>query len=113
MRRRPDQSAQVRLTLASLFDGAPGASSDAAAPQTDANHPNADEDAHARTWAALQSLPGPLKKILLLREVEGLQMGEVARRLGLSRRAAERRWARAIMLMTERLAKTELRRGSK
>ena len=35
-------------------------------------------------------------------------MGEVARRLGLSRQAAEQRWTRAIVLMTERLAEMEL-----
>jgi DNA-directed RNA polymerase specialized sigma24 family protein len=64
----------------------------------------ADKDAHARTLAALQSLPAPLGKILLLREVEGLPIGEVAGRLGLSRVVAERRWARAIVLMSERLA---------
>jgi DNA-directed RNA polymerase specialized sigma24 family protein len=64
-----------------------------------------DEDTHARTLAALQSLPAPLRKILQLREIELLPMGEVARRLGLSRQAAERRWTRAIVLMTERLAK--------
>jgi len=69
-----------------------------------------DEDTHARTLTALQSLPAPLRKILQLREVEGLPMGEVARRLGLSRQAAERRWTRAIVLMTERLAKTKVGR---
>jgi DNA-directed RNA polymerase specialized sigma24 family protein len=69
---------------------------------------DADEDAQARTWAALQSLPGRFRKILLLREVEGLAMGEVARRLGLSRGAAERRWARAVVLMAERLGEGEL-----
>jgi RNA polymerase sigma factor CnrH len=72
-----------------------------------------DEDAHARTLAALQSLPAPLRKILQLREVEGLQMEEVARRLGLSRQAAERRWTRAIVLMAERLEKTELSRDGR
>jgi DNA-directed RNA polymerase specialized sigma24 family protein len=71
-----------------------------------------DEDADARTWAALQSLPGPLRKILLLREVEGLAMGEAASRLGLSRAAAERRWARAIVLMAERLAEMKVERTS-
>jgi DNA-directed RNA polymerase specialized sigma24 family protein len=60
-------------------------------------------DAQVRTLAALRSLPGRFRKILLLREVEGLAMGEVARRLGLSRGAAERRWARAVVLMSERL----------
>jgi DNA-directed RNA polymerase specialized sigma24 family protein len=64
------------------------------------------EDAQARTRAALESLPARFRRILLLREVEGLAMGEVARRLGLSRVAAERRWARAIVLMSERLAKS-------
>ena len=34
-------------------------------------------------------------------------MGEAARRLGLSRAVAERRWMRAIVLMTERLEKAE------
>jgi RNA polymerase sigma factor (sigma-70 family) len=63
------------------------------------------DDAHTRTRAALQSLPAALRRILILREVEGLPMDEVARRLGLSRAAAERRWARAIVLLTERLAK--------
>ena len=70
------------------------------------NH-DADEDAHARTRAALQSLPAALRRILILREVEGLPMEEAARRLGLSRAAAERRWARAIVLVTERLAEME------
>jgi DNA-directed RNA polymerase specialized sigma24 family protein len=68
---------------------------------------DADEDAEARTLAALRSLPAGLRKILVLREVEGLAMGEAARRLGLSRRAAERRWMRAIVLMSERLADVE------
>jgi len=66
-----------------------------------------DEDRHARTWAVLQSLPARLRRILVLREVEGLPMGEAARRLGLSRAVAERRWMRAIVLMTERLEKAE------
>jgi DNA-directed RNA polymerase specialized sigma24 family protein len=65
------------------------------------------EDRHARTLAALQSLPARFRKILVLREVEGLAMGEAARRLGLSRHAAERRWARAVVLMSKRLAKVE------
>jgi RNA polymerase sigma factor (sigma-70 family) len=69
-----------------------------------------DEDAHARTLVALQSLPAPLRKILQLREVEGLPMEEAARRLGLSRQAAERRWTRAIVLMTKRLEKIEVGR---
>jgi DNA-directed RNA polymerase specialized sigma24 family protein len=64
-------------------------------------------DEHARTLTALQSLPGRLRKILVLREVEGLAMGEAARRLGVSRRAAERRWMRAVVLMAERLAEME------
>jgi DNA-directed RNA polymerase specialized sigma24 family protein len=68
---------------------------------------SAGEDAQARTLAALRSLPGRFRKILVLREVEGLAMGEVARRLGLSRGAAERRWARAIVLMSERLGERE------
>jgi DNA-directed RNA polymerase specialized sigma24 family protein len=66
-----------------------------------------DEDAHARTLAALRSLPAPLRKMLVLREVEGLSMEAVATRLGLSRVAAERRWMRAIVLMAERLAEME------
>jgi DNA-directed RNA polymerase specialized sigma24 family protein len=103
MRRRPDQSDQVQQTLASLFDE--GASRDVAASQTGA--PDADIGAQARTVAVLRRLPSRFKKILLLREVERLPMEEVARRLGLSRRAAERRWARAIVLMSERLAKKE------
>jgi RNA polymerase sigma factor (sigma-70 family) len=110
MRRRPDQLAQVQQTLASLLDG--GASGDAAAPRTDANRPDADEDVAARTRAALQSLPARFRKILVLREVEGRPMEEVARRLGLSRQAAERRWTRAIVLMTERL-ETKPRRSSR
>jgi RNA polymerase sigma factor (sigma-70 family) len=57
----------------------------------------------ARTWAALQSLPARLRRVIELREIEGLAMAEVARRLGVSRRAAERRWMRAIVLMSERL----------
>jgi DNA-directed RNA polymerase specialized sigma24 family protein len=69
-----------------------------------------DEDAHARTLAALHSLPAALRKILVLREVEGLPMEEVASRLRLSRPAAERRWMRAIVLMAERLAEKEGRR---
>jgi DNA-directed RNA polymerase specialized sigma24 family protein len=67
------------------------------------------EDRHARTLAALQSLPARLRRILVLREVEGLPMGEAARRLGLSRHAVERRWACAIVLVSERLA--EMGRG--
>jgi len=93
MRWRPDQSDQFGEALAS--------------PRIDANRVDADEGAHARTWAALQSLPGRFRKILLLREVEGLAMGEVARRLGLSRVAAERRWVRAVVLMSERLGEGE------
>ena len=69
-----------------------------------------DEDAPGRTWTALQSLPASLRTVLILREVEQLPMGEVARRLRLSPVAAERRWMRAIVLITERLAHTE--RGS-
>ena len=72
-----------------------------------------DGDAHARTRAALQSLPAPLRKILQLREIDLLPMEEVARRLGLSRTAAERRWTRAIVLMTERLEKAELSRDGR
>jgi len=67
-----------------------------------------DEDRHARTRAALESLPARLGRILVLREVEWLAMGEAAKRLGLSRQAAERRWARAVVLMTERLGEVEL-----
>jgi DNA-directed RNA polymerase specialized sigma24 family protein len=63
-----------------------------------------------RTWAALQSLPAPLKTILLLRDVENLPMDEVAARLKLSRPDAERRWARAIVVMTGRLAKPRRKR---
>ena len=97
MRRRPDQSDHVRQTLASLSEG--GASGD----RGGAGGPDADEEARARTLAALRRLPARFRKILVLREVEGLAMGEVARRLGLSRGAAERRWARAVVAMSERL----------
>ena len=65
------------------------------------------EDRHERTLAALRRLPARFRKILVLREVEGLAMGEVARRLGLSRGAAERRWARAVVVMAERLGEVE------
>jgi DNA-directed RNA polymerase specialized sigma24 family protein len=98
MRRRPDQFEQVGETLV--------------APRIDADRADAGEDAHARTLAALQSLPARFRKILVLREVEGLAVGEVARRLGLSRGAAERRWARAIVLMAERLAEMEMERAA-
>jgi DNA-directed RNA polymerase specialized sigma24 family protein len=111
MKRGPDLSAEVRQTLASLFDRARDASGDAAAPQAGA--PDADIGAQARTVAALRRLPSRFRKILLLREVERLPMEEVARRLRLSRDAAERRWARAIVLLTERLAKMERRGGGK
>ena len=87
-------------------------SRNATAPQTGAKGLDAGEGVHARTWAALQRLPGRFRKILLLREVEGLAMGEVARRLGLSRVAAERRWMRAIVLMAERLAASNRPRPS-
>jgi RNA polymerase sigma factor (sigma-70 family) len=70
-----------------------------------------DEDAQARILAALRSLPAQFRKVLVLREVEGLGMGEVAARLGLSRHAVEQRWARAIVLMSERLAEMERGRG--
>jgi DNA-directed RNA polymerase specialized sigma24 family protein len=39
-----------------------------------------------------------------MREVDGLPMAEVAARLGLSRRAADQRWAQAIVLLCGRLA---------
>jgi RNA polymerase sigma factor (sigma-70 family) len=70
-----------------------------------ANRFAADEDVAARTRAALESLPARFRKILVLHDVEGLPIEEVARRLGLSRAAAERRWARAIVLLSERLGK--------
>jgi RNA polymerase sigma-70 factor (ECF subfamily) len=89
LQRRPDQTEQVGETLA--------------APAVDANRADADEDAQARTLEALRGLPARFRKILVLREVEGLAMREVARRLGLSRGAAERRWARAVVVMSERL----------
>jgi RNA polymerase sigma-70 factor, ECF subfamily len=63
------------------------------------------EEARIRTRKVLKSLPPHLRKILVLREIEQLPMEEVAARLGLSRAAAERRWTRAIGLMTKRLAK--------
>jgi hypothetical protein len=83
------------------------ASRDATALQAGAAGSDADEDAQARTLAVLRRLPAGLRKILVLREVEGLAMGEAARRLGLSRRAAERRWMRAVVLMSERLGEVE------
>ena len=98
MRQRPDQFEQVGEALA--------------APRIDANRIDAEEDVAARTLAALQSLPARFRKILVLREVEGLAMGEVARRLGLSRGAAERRWARAVVVMSERWGEGELGRES-
>jgi DNA-directed RNA polymerase specialized sigma24 family protein len=65
------------------------------------------EDADARTLAVLQSLPARLRKILVLREVEGLAMGEAAKRLGVSLAVAERRWMRAVVLVAERLGEAE------
>jgi DNA-directed RNA polymerase specialized sigma24 family protein len=72
-------------------------------------HDHADLTADARTWAALNSLPRPLKEILLLREVERLPMPGVAMRLKISRATAERLWVRAIVLMTERLNEPTMR----
>jgi DNA-directed RNA polymerase specialized sigma24 family protein len=62
-----------------------------------------DDDALTQTRTALQNLPMRLRRILVLCEVEGLAMGEAAMRLGLSREAAERRWARAVVALSERL----------
>jgi DNA-directed RNA polymerase specialized sigma24 family protein len=69
-----------------------------------------DEARNAQTFAVVQSLPAHLRRVLVLREVEQLPMGEVARRLGLSRRAVERRWIRAIDLFMRRVERME-RRG--
>ena len=71
------------------------------------------EAAIEETWAALQGLPTRYKRILLLREVERLPMSEVATRLRLSRAAAERRWMRAIVLMSERLARKKQAKNSR
>jgi RNA polymerase sigma factor (sigma-70 family) len=67
-------------------------------------------DADARTQAALESLSGRYRKILVLHDVEGLAMEEIAGRLGVSRAVAERRWMRAIVALSERLGEVE--RGS-
>jgi DNA-directed RNA polymerase specialized sigma24 family protein len=95
------------------LEAARDASGSATAFQVGANGPYVDEGGHGRTWAALQGLPASLRKILLLREVEQLPMEEVAARLRLSRVAAERRWIRAIVHMTERLAEAELGHNSR
>jgi RNA polymerase sigma factor (sigma-70 family) len=71
------------------------------------NDADGDEDRRAETQAALESLPARYRKILVLHDVEGLSMGEIARRLGVSRAAAERRWMRAIVLVAERLKRVE------
>lgn len=64
----------------------------------------ADDATALETWNALKGLPKRLKEILVMREVDGLPMAEVAARLGLSRRAADQRWAQAIVLLCGRLA---------
>ena len=54
--------------------------------------------------AAIQSLPGHYRTILLLRDVEELTIGEIAEREALSREAAKARLRRARLMIREYLA---------
>jgi RNA polymerase sigma factor (sigma-70 family) len=69
-----------------------------------------DDNTQRETQKALHNLPAHLRKILVLREIDRLPMEDVAARLGINRTEAERRWARAIELLTRRLAKRRPRR---
>lgn len=55
--------------------------------------------------AALQELPEEDRVLLELRQKEGWSFADIAQKMGLSEAAAQKRWARAVQALKERVAR--------
>ena len=55
----------------------------------------------------LSELPADYREVLVLRELEGKSLAEVAERMGRSPNAVQKLWARALVLLRRRMQSSE------